>query len=246
MAFSLVSSAQVTENFGDGDFTNNPTWTGNATDWMVNANSQLQSNNTTVNSTFYLSTANTLATATKWEFYLRLNFNTSSANYVDVFLTASAADLSLNTTTGYFVRIGNTQDDICLYRKDASGTAVKIIDGVDGTTNFSDNMLKIKVIRTAGNQFMLYRDVSGTGTNYFSEGGNRRHLYDFFFFWFPGEAKHGRLFSKTLFQRHYYPALCAGSYTTSHSICFPRICQHTGCFIFRACGPAHSPNAFEL
>jgi hypothetical protein len=170
MAFSLVSSAQVTENFGDGDFTNNPTWTGNATDWMVNANSQLQSNNTTVNSTFYLSTANTLATATKWEFYLRLNFNTSSANYVDVFLTASAADLSLNTTTGYFVRIGNTQDDICLYRKDASGTAVKIIDGVDGTTNFSDNMLKIKVIRTAGNQFMLYRDVSGTGTNYFSEG----------------------------------------------------------------------------
>src|SRR5689334_11985830 len=110
--------SQVNESFTDGDITNNPVWTGNTGDWVVNSG-LLQSNNTTVNGTYYLSTANSLSTTAQWEFFLRLNFNTSSANYVDVYLTASAADLTLPGTSGYFARIGSTQDDICLYRKDA-------------------------------------------------------------------------------------------------------------------------------
>lgn len=162
--------SQVTDNFNDGNFTANPAWTAsNNADWMVNAAGQLQSNYQVANSTFYLSTQSTLATTTQWEFYTRLNFSTSSANYVDVYLTASAADLSNNSTTGYFVRIGNTDDEISLYRKDASGVATEIIDGVNGITNGSDNVFRIKVIRAAGNIFTLFRDAGATGT-YISEG----------------------------------------------------------------------------
>ena len=72
------------------------------------------------NSTFYISTANTLATAAQWELYVDLAFNTSSANYVDIYLTASQNDLTQNTTTGYFVRLGSTNDNISLYRKDGA------------------------------------------------------------------------------------------------------------------------------
>ncbi|MEI9935357.1 MAG: hypothetical protein WDM71_11040 [Ferruginibacter sp.] len=43
---------------------------------------------------------------------MELAFNTSSANYVDIYLTASASDLTQKNTTGYFVRLGNTDDDI--------------------------------------------------------------------------------------------------------------------------------------
>jgi hypothetical protein len=168
--FSPKGYGQFTDNFSDGDFTANPSWTGNTADWIVNPSLQLQSSNMVANSTFYLSTANTLATVAQWEFYCQITFNPSSANYIDVYLTASASDITLNTTTGYFVRIGNTDDEISLYRKDATGVAVKIIDGVNGILNTSNNIMKIKVFRNAANLWSLSRDLGGTGNNYFNEG----------------------------------------------------------------------------
>jgi hypothetical protein len=159
----------VAENFTDGDFTSSPAWLGTPANWKINTTGQLQSANTTASSTFYLSTENTLAKAAEWTFTVRLQFNPSSANYTDVFLTASAADLTAPSTTGYFVRIGNTADEIALYRKD-DGSITKLIDGVDGLTNTSDNTLHIKVLRTATNAFVLYRDATGTGTSFTEEG----------------------------------------------------------------------------
>lgn len=164
------SQAQFSDNFNDGNFTANPTWTGNTADWTVNTSFQLQSNNTVANSTYYLSTASTLAISAQWEFYVNIDFNPSSANYIDVFVTASAGDLTLNTTSGYFIRIGNTDDEISLYRKDASGTVAKIIDGVNSILNTSSNVMKIKLIRNAANQWTLFRDLTGTGSTYTSEG----------------------------------------------------------------------------
>jgi Lamin Tail Domain/CHU_C Type IX secretion signal domain len=166
----LFANAQLSENFDDGDFAANPAWSGGTSDFIVNSSLQLQSNNTVANSNYFLSTPNSLATSAQWEMYIQLDFNPSSANYVDVYLTAPAADLTLNTTTGYFVRIGNTNDEICLYRKDNGGTVTKIIDGADGILNSSNNVIKLKVIRDAGNQWILYRDLTGTGSSYTSEG----------------------------------------------------------------------------
>ena len=62
-------NGQLTESFSDGDYTNNPNWNGQTNAWVINAAGQLQSNVETVNSTFYLSTANALATDVEWEFY---------------------------------------------------------------------------------------------------------------------------------------------------------------------------------
>jgi hypothetical protein len=166
----LISYCQLTDNFTDGNFTANPAWVGNTTDFIVNPTLQLQSNNTVVNGSYYLSTASTLATVGQWDFYCALTFNTSSTNYVDVFITANASDVSLNSTSGYFVRIGNTTDEISLYKKDATGVITKIIDGVDGTTNTSNNTLKIRVTRNAANLFTLSRDITGTGNSFFTEG----------------------------------------------------------------------------
>src|SRR5665647_1947876 len=143
---NLFANAQLSENFNDGDFTNNPSWSGGTSDFIVNSSLQLQSNNTVANSNFFLSTPNSLATSAQWEMYIQLAFNPSSANYIDVYLTASSSELSADATTGYFVRIGNTNDEICLYRKDNSGAITKIIDGADGVLNTSNNAMKLKVI----------------------------------------------------------------------------------------------------
>jgi len=167
LLISFLGYTQLSENFSDGDFTSNPTWVGGTTDWTVNTNLELQSNNTTLNSTYYLSTANTLVTTAQWDFLCKLSFNTSSANYVDVFLSASGSDLTLTTTTGYFVRLGGTDDEICLYRKD-NGSVTKIIDGVNGALNSSNNDVKITVIRDAANQWQLSRVLNATAS--FTEG----------------------------------------------------------------------------
>jgi hypothetical protein len=161
--------AQLADDFTDGNYTDDPVWTGTSNSWSVTAAGQLQSANTTANSTYYLSTEQALANAVQWAFTLRVQFNTSSANYVDVFLIASAPELMASATNGYFIRIGNTQDEISLYRKDGA-TVTKLIDGTDGVTNKSDNTLRIKVIRDADHNFSLYYDVTGTGNNYVTDG----------------------------------------------------------------------------
>ncbi len=163
----FFGKAQFTENFSDGDFTINPAWVGGTTDWIVNPGFQLQSNNSIVNSSYYLSTQSSLATTAQWEFFCKLSFNPSSTNYIDVFLTASMSDILQPATTGYFVRMGGTDDEISLYRKD-NGTISKIIDGVNGILNSSNNDIKIKVVRDATNQWLLTRDLNATGS--FNEG----------------------------------------------------------------------------
>ncbi|UAY52306.1 lamin tail domain-containing protein [Ferruginibacter albus] len=169
----LTGSAQFSETFTDGDFTNNPTWIGNTDSFIVNTSSQLQSNAVGASSIkYYLSTANTLATTAEWSFFVNLKFSVSSANYVDVYLIASASDLTASATSGYFVRIGGTQKEICLFKKGSTGAndTTRLIDGLNNeVSSSSNNLIRIKVVRDANNQWILYRDMTG-GTNYSSEG----------------------------------------------------------------------------
>jgi hypothetical protein len=103
----------------------------------------------------------------QWEFYVNLQFNTSSANFVDVYVTSSNA--AMTTANGYFVRIGGTPDEISLYKSTVGINSI-LINGTDGITNTSNNILKIKVTRDASNLWKLERNVTGTGNSYISEG----------------------------------------------------------------------------
>ena len=165
--YSLATNAQVLDSFSDGDFSNNPTWTPDAAaNWAI-VNNQLRSNSATPNSTFFISTPSAQALNSQWEFYVNLQFNTSSANYVDVYLTSSNA--TMTGASGYFVRIGGTPDEVSLYKSNA-GAATILINGRDGITNNSNTILKIKITRDAANVWTLSSDVTATGNNYVSEG----------------------------------------------------------------------------
>ena len=178
LALLCINSAfgQVSDAFNDGDFTASPIWTGSngSTDFIIsdlpNLN-HLRSNSVTPNSNFYLSTPNALASDCTWEFWCNLQISTSGANYVDVYLISDQQNLQSASINGYFVRIGNTADEVALYKRTgAVNTSVKIIDGIDGSVNTSNNIVKIKVSRTAAGQFTLERDLSGIGFDYFPEG----------------------------------------------------------------------------
>lgn len=165
--FSSPVFSQLSEDFSDGDFRSNPSWIGDTSSWIINTSQQLQSNATLVNSSFYLSTQSTKALSAQWEFSVQMQFNPSSANYIDIYLTASLSDITQSSNVGYFVRIGNTDDEISLYRKD-NGAIIKLIDGINGVLNTSNNTVAIKVIRNNLNQWELTRDLNMTGN--FIEG----------------------------------------------------------------------------
>src|SRR5262245_45473762 len=113
---AYVCTAQFTDNFSDGDLSSNPVWSSdNMANWTV-VGSQLRSNSATASSSFSIVTPSSTATDAQWEFFVNLQFNTSSTNYVDVFLMSELADLTAAGNNGYFVRIGGTPDEISLYK----------------------------------------------------------------------------------------------------------------------------------
>jgi hypothetical protein len=160
-----IAYAQVADTFTDGNFTANPAWTGDAASFQV-ATQQLQSNGPAVTGTqIALSTPCQAVTGTVWEFWANLRLATSSGNLADVWLMASQTDLKATNNSGYFVRLGGTDDEVSLFRKDSTRAAVLVIDGLNGTLSSStNNLVRVRVTRTTANRWTLERDLAGTRT----------------------------------------------------------------------------------
>jgi hypothetical protein len=158
---------QFSDDFSDGDFTASPSWIGQTANFIVNTDNELQLNALAVTDTSYLSVATTSINNTTWDFYLRMDFNPSSSNYTRVYLVSDNSDLKASLN-GYFVLIGNTADEISLYRQDGTATT-EIIDGLDDAVNADTVKARIRVTRDGAGNWELLRDTTG-GFNFFSEG----------------------------------------------------------------------------
>ena len=119
LPFSLF--AQVTDDFADGDFTQNPVWTGTTELFKVNGNQQLQLN-AEGEAIAWLSLPFSEYETMEWRFWIKETFAPSGNNYSDVWLCSDLADLT-QATHGYFLRFGEagSNDAITLFRKDAEG-----------------------------------------------------------------------------------------------------------------------------
>ena len=160
-----LAAAQVVDAFTDGNFTANPTWTGDAASFLVVAQ-QLQSNGPAVTPTqIALSTPSQANIGTVWEFWANLKLATSSGNLADVWLMATQPDLKNPNNTGYFVRLGGTDDEVSLFRKDSTRAAGLVIDGLNGTlASATNNLVRVRVTRTTANRWTLERDLTGGRT----------------------------------------------------------------------------------
>lgn len=113
---SMHLQAQYEDSFSDGDFTNNPTWSGTVDKFIVNSQFQLQLNALPVTSFAYLSTPSKAIINASWSFHLKAGLLLTSANYVNFYLVSDSANLS-GPLSGYFLMIGNTNKEIALYRQ---------------------------------------------------------------------------------------------------------------------------------
>ena len=159
--------AQFEDNFSDGDFLSNPIWSGDDTNFEIDSNNKLHLLAPAVSDTSYLATTNNLMNDAEWTFKVDLDFGTSSANLAKVYLVSDQSDLTASLN-GYFVMVGNTNDEVSLYRQDGLGHT-EIIDGVDGFINSNPVEVRVKVIRDLNGNWTLLADNTG-GVNYTTQG----------------------------------------------------------------------------
>ena len=174
---SNFASAQVSDSFLDGNFSANPKWLGNISDFYINNNKQLQTAVSAVDKTAYLHTQNSFSLNTKWSFFIKLGFDPSSTNQVRVYLTADKPDLT-GPLNGYYLLIGETgnNDGFSLFKQTGT-TSTKIIAGPKKirplNTEFKANVL---VTRDDKGNWEVLSDNTG-GLNYVSEGKSTDATY---------------------------------------------------------------------
>jgi len=159
--FSLPSVifAQFTDDFSDGDFTNNPIWTSDITRFEIDNLKKLHLNDT-ISNTSYLTTESKAIINGVWEFEIKMDFSPSTSNYSKVYLISDNADIS-GSLNGIYVRIGGESgviDDVSLYVQNGN-TNTKIIDGTDGIAGV-DPDFKVKVTRDSIGNWELFVDTS--------------------------------------------------------------------------------------
>lgn len=158
----LNVQSQINENFGDGDFTNNPTWTGTTNDFIVNSSFQLQTNLSVV-ATSYLSTPHNLSdlSNSEWRIWTRLSFSPSSSNFARIYLSADNANLT-QVQNGLYIQLGEagSTDAVRLFKL-VNGAATQILSGTEGQIANSFTV-GIKIVRTVDNNFKLFISPDGS------------------------------------------------------------------------------------
>lgn len=163
----------IFEDFNDGDFTANPVWTGNISDFSVISDATIPNGNATSDGSFLASNAFeedvSLAVESteikEWRFSLATpDFDPSSQNYFGVVLMASNAftgELFTSNFQGYYISIGidNPNPDVIeLWRKDGSGSETWI--GDFSTPDFGSGALRdgldIRITRNNSGEFELF------------------------------------------------------------------------------------------
>jgi hypothetical protein len=151
--FWLVS--QVLEDFSDGNFTSNPTWTGDQSKFIVNTSFQLQLNDSQEGTSF-LATANSICNEAEWHFLVKLSFSPSSNNFARIYLVSNQENVS-QQLNGYYIQLGETgsADAIELF-KQSGGTIQSVCRGTEGllATSFT---VGIKIKRSANGVCRPYR-----------------------------------------------------------------------------------------
>lgn len=161
--FPLLTTAQVSDDFSDGDFTNNPSWNGDQAQFSVNTSKQLQLTSTGDNISS-LSTAAALSDSTEWNIWVKLAFSPSDNNNARIYLVSDQSNLE-GLLNGYYLKLGEagSLDAIELDRQ-SGNISTPVCRGTAGLLASSFTM-RIRVTRSAIGLWRIFADYTG-GTDF--------------------------------------------------------------------------------
>jgi hypothetical protein len=145
-----LTFGQFQDDFSDGNFTENPAWGGQVSQFNITADKKLKTSLSAAAQTVSISTASYLSLNVKWEFSVQLNFDPSTANFTRIYLIADREDLN-GDLNGYFLQIGESgsSDSYDLY-KQTGKLITKILD-CPAKNRVNANYLSTKIRVTRDN-----------------------------------------------------------------------------------------------
>lgn len=160
---SIRCLGQVTDSFNDGDFTQNPTWIGDTSEYKVNNNLQLQLDATEAG-ICYLTVPSEKHTGTQeWRFYIRVALAPSDNNNARIYLTSNTLDIRSDTLTGYYLQFGEnlSNDAIELFYQNGAERR-SICRGINGyiAASFS---LNLKILLHEDGLWEIFIEDTETG-----------------------------------------------------------------------------------
>ncbi len=176
--FSSSIYSQLIDSFSDGDFTNNPAWSGTLDNWQVVTNSTagvntsgsftLRLNGPSNDSVQYLSVnrTETWGDEQTWGFWLgrRSQAAATTTNKVFIWLYSNESNLTSEFVNGYRLSFGdNSGDDEIILQKVSNGVANDILISNSPVVNgISDYSFLIRVTRSAESLWNLYTSTLPT------------------------------------------------------------------------------------
>ena len=160
--------AQFTDDFSDGDFTQNPTWFGETHKFIVEE--QILRLNDNQAGQAWLATASSVMDNTQWEFWVRLAFTPSNNNHPRIYLVSDSEDLS-GPLNGYYIRIGKdgTNNKRLYFYRQSGETSVELLEGATNIATTTNNRLRIRATRDDAGNWEFRADPTG-GELYLPQG----------------------------------------------------------------------------
>ena len=156
------STAQLFDDFSDGNLDLNPTWLGDIVSYKVNEELMLQLDHpieeASVKSLYSILT---FPDSLIWSFRFKLNFNPSSNNQLRIYLMADGDPN--NIQNAYFIEIGENgnQDGIHFYKKE-NGIETELINFAVAKMAENPDVF-LKITRTKNGSWNFYGDFNNSG-----------------------------------------------------------------------------------
>lgn len=178
--FPLLLNAQFTDDFSDGDITQNPAWEGSLEKFIVNEDLELQLNDSEAGEAF-LSTASQRIDSTEWLFDAELGFSPSANNNARIYLASNSVNPALANESVYLKMGESGSDDALELIHYAEGEEQVICRGTDGLIN-SAFSLSIKVTYRESGTWNVMIDPLGNGSYVPEAEGNSPIQFDASYF----------------------------------------------------------------
>jgi len=170
---SFAQTIVLDENFDDGNYTTDPIWTDNESKHIVNGSNMLQLDAPAETGEAVITTPSSAAFG-EWEALVEFEFNPSSSNRARFYLISDTQNLK-GEVHGYYIEVGDTDDEVSLYRQDGS-SSTKLIDGTDNLVNNDPVSVRVRATRDLNGNWELFADSTG-GTSFSSQGTASDNTY---------------------------------------------------------------------
>jgi len=142
---SLPTSAQLADDFSDGDFINDPVWEGSSNDFLVNESNQLQLDAVEPGEST-LFTQVSYPDSVRWSGYALFDFAPSNNNNGAIYLAIDNQDLTL--ANGYILRLGeNGSDDAIRFVRLDEGSETLLATGTLGAVGLDPAEFNYQITR---------------------------------------------------------------------------------------------------